>query len=117
MNSSSNVFYLPAHAPVPEPVEPPTRWSIFRARMARRWWRMRIMLSEIRGIVRGRDHYAVDLEFPGLAQPSEAAVESSGPSRGPARVIDFHAARARLRPSTALAAPALVAVEAAAPES
>src|SRR5262249_45179227 len=31
MNYSSNVFYLPAHAPAPEPIEPPTRWSIFRA--------------------------------------------------------------------------------------
>ena len=116
MNYSSNVFYLPAHAPVPEPIEPPTRWSILRARMARRWWRMRIMVSEIRGIVRGRDHYAVDLDFPSLAQPSAGPVESFAPSRGPARVIDFEAARARLRPGR-YAAASLVAAEAAVPEA
>jgi hypothetical protein len=98
MNRPTNVFYLPSSAPEPELIAPPTRWSILRARLVRRWWRFRIAVSEIRSVLRRPGRRSLDAEFPGLW---EAAAEVSARPRrsaGPARVIEFEAARLRLRP-------------------
>lgn len=94
-----NVFYLNATLPEPEPFDPPTRWSILRARAARRYWRLRIMLAEIGNAIRRPRRATLSEEFPGIAEAAAEVAERQPRQRGPARVIDFDAARRRLRPA------------------
>ena len=99
MNVISNVYYLPSTAADPEPIKPPTRWSILRARMTRRWWRLRIAVSEIRGVLRRPGRRTLEAEFPGLFEAAARIAERPASRREPARILDFDAARIRLRPA------------------
>ena len=97
MKSSSNVFYLPA-APVPEPIPTPSRWT----RLSRTWWRVRFALAGIRLALKPapKPLFAED-EALALLQ-GQAEMIDRRPRRGrPGRVIDFDAARARLRTAAA----------------
>ncbi len=92
--SSSNVVYLPA-ATLPEPIPMPSRW----ARLSRTWWRVRFALAGIRLAFRPAPTplFAED-ETLALLHGQAEIIERRPRQTRPARVIDFDAARARLRP-------------------
>ena len=88
-----NVYYLPARElETPEPIAPPSRWSILTARMHRAYWRLRLTASEVWRVVRrGATRPSLDdhLWFtPATPAPRRRAL-------GPARIIDLDAARRR----------------------
>jgi hypothetical protein len=56
------------------------------------------MLAEIGNAIRRPRRATLTEEFPGIAEAA-AQVAERQPRRGPARVIDFDAARRRLRPA------------------
>jgi len=95
LTSSSNVFYLPAVS-VPE-APPAPRW----ARLTRTWWRVRFAVAGIRLALKPAPIplFAED-ETLALLQ-GQAVLERRARSTRPAHVIDFDAARARLRPVAA----------------
>ncbi len=89
----SNVYYLPVASTAE--VLPVQEWPTFRTRMRNAWWRLRLALAEVRGILRR----------PRRLAPEDYASFAGGvdivrvPRRSrPARVIDFESARRRLRP-------------------
>ncbi len=97
--SSTNVYYLPAPAAetVTAPAEEPVR-LVRRLRNA--WWRLRLAVTEIRAILRQpRPRYTLDDYAAILELEDEGRVRARARRGGrPAQVIDFEAARARLRP-------------------
>ncbi len=89
-----NVYYLPTRPPTaPEPII--SEWPNLPTRLRNAWWRVRLAMVEIRGILRPRPRYVAGaLEYePILDEPP--FVPARRPSR-PASVIDFEAARRRL---------------------
>lgn len=92
---SSNVYYLPAPEPVAPPMPAPSRWS----RAGRTWWRLRFALAGIRLALRPAPAplFAEDETLAMLDGRAEM-IERRPRQTRPARVIDFDAARARLRP-------------------
>ena len=88
-----NVYYLPSRQENDSPELPLTasRWSVLRARTHRAWWRLRLTLTEVVSVIRRG----------GARNPLEnhiwfAADDAPAPRRrtaGPARVLDFEAAR------------------------
>jgi hypothetical protein len=96
LTSSSNVFYLPAVS-VPE-APPAPRW----ARLTRTWWRVRFAVAGIRLALKPAPMplFAED-EALALLQGQAEVLERRPRSTRPAHVIDFDAARARLRPVAA----------------
>jgi len=95
---SSNVYYLPAPAPVAESTPAPSHL----ANLSRTWWRLRFALAGLRLALRPAPTplFAEDETFARLEGRAEI-VERSPRQTRPARVIDFDAARARLRPVVA----------------
>jgi hypothetical protein len=92
LTTGSNVYYLPAPAPIRNaPAAPP---SLFR-RLTKAWWRLRLVTAEIWVILRG-PRAAVRPDDYGLL-PDQEIVVTRLPAR-PAQVIDFEAAKLRLRP-------------------
>jgi hypothetical protein len=91
----SNVYYLPAPEPVAEPIPAPSRWS----RVGRTWWRVRFALAGIRLALRSAPAplFTEDETLAMLDGRAEMIDRRPRQTR-PARVIDFDAARARLRP-------------------
>ena len=92
---SSNVYYLPAPVAAAEPTPVRSRW----ARMGRTWWRLRFALAGIRLALRPAPTplFAEDDTFAALQGGAELIERRPRPT-GPARVLDFDTARARLRP-------------------
>ena len=93
----SNVYYLPiaATALAGEPVIMP-RW---RAMMADVLWRVRFIAAEIRHIASVPTPVMAGREAAFLARTAELVAASPRRSPAtPARIIDFAAARLRLRP-------------------
>jgi len=97
--TSSNVYYLPALTTTSGPTAPPTPW--LRAHARRAWWRVRFAVAGIRLALRPSRTplFADDDALPMLDGRAEL-VERARRAR-PARVIDFGAARDRLRPAAA----------------
>jgi hypothetical protein len=97
--TDSNVYYLPA--PTPAEVRAPEPMRLLR-RMRNAWWRLRLAFAEIRTILRQPqqrltlDDYAALLDL----EEDERARRRRGRPGRPARVIDFEAARLRLRPAS-----------------
>ncbi len=97
--STSNVYYLPI-PPADEPVvERRHPLAALRGHLGRAWWRVRLTLAELRGAFRRAGRRARASERPFL----DGDVEVCAPRRPAlphpaARVIDFSAARLRLRP-------------------
>jgi hypothetical protein len=88
----SNVYYLPVTPTVEAVAEP--EWPTLATRLRNAWWRLRLALAEVRGILRrprrlGPEDYAVFADMEVVRVPRRTR---------PARVIDFESARRRLRP-------------------
>jgi hypothetical protein len=94
---SSNVYYLPT-ASVAEPAPAPSRWARFNGM----WWRLRFAIAGIRLALKPTPTllFAEDETLALLQGHAELVEQHTRPTR-PARIIDFDAARARLRPVTA----------------
>lgn len=88
-----NVYYLPTRtSPAPETIAP--EWPSFPERLRNAWWRVRLAMVEVRGLLRARPR----CDLGGAAyEPlfDEEPIPARRPTR-PARVIDFEAARRRL---------------------
>lgn len=95
--SASNVYYLPA-ASVAEPAPAPSRW----ARFSGMWWRLRFAIAGIRLAIKPAPTplFTEDETLALLHGHTEFVERQTRPTR-PARIIDFDAARTRLRPVTA----------------
>jgi hypothetical protein len=92
----TNVYYL---APPVVAEEPPARRSrlSLRLRLLAFWWRLRLTARELTSVLRrfGRPQVEPDLEL--FEQRAELFLRATRPPVGPARIIDFAAARQRLR--------------------
>jgi hypothetical protein len=89
-----NVYYLPTRlAAAPEPLA--AEWPSFPVRLRNAWWRLRLAVVEVRGLLRARPQY--DLSAPYEPLFEDEPIPAPRPAR-PARVIDFEAASRRLRP-------------------
>jgi len=94
---SSNVYYLPA-VPMPEPTPRPSRW----VRLSGMWWRVRFAIAGIRLAFRpAPTPLFTEDETLALLQGQAEIVERRPRRTRPASVIDFDAARVRLRPVVA----------------
>jgi hypothetical protein len=96
----SNVYYLPA--PVePDPVEVATEpeWPSFSVRVRNAWWRLRLAVAEVRGILRRPRRRSFGDDVVLLDEAIDPTPRPRPRPAGPARVIDFDAARLRLRPA------------------
>jgi len=90
----SNVYYLPVPAATSsfDEIDPRPTW---RARMAHTVWRVRFIMAEIRHILSVPVPSVIpDTAY--LGQRGELAARLTRPDT-PARIIDFDAARLRLR--------------------
>ena len=88
-----NVYYLPTRTP-DEPELLDAEWPSFGVRLRNAWWRVRLAVVEVRGLLRGRPRY----DLGGVAyEPllDEEPLPALRPAR-PAKIIDFEAARRRL---------------------
>ena len=100
--TKAKLYYLPAAEPVQAP-PPVSRWTILRRRLLRGVWRARLTLSDIRlGTWRaGRrqgDDYAALLDSVLGDSPAELIDRRRRKPSRPATILDFEAARLRLRP-------------------
>jgi hypothetical protein len=96
----SNVYYLPAPA-VAEDFAPrlPERMRV-TARLRSAWWRLRLAFAEVRTILFRPPKPATD-SYAEFVIGDDEMTERPRARRGrPAMVIDFEAARLRLRPVT-----------------
>jgi hypothetical protein len=89
-----SVYYLPTRTPeIPEPLAP--EWPSLPIRLRNAWWRVRLAVVEVRGLLRGQPR----CDMGGVAyEPlfdDEEPLPAPRPAR-PARIIDFEAARRRL---------------------
>ena len=96
-NPVSNVYYLTPPAP---PVEGPTRRARRlppRLRLVTFWWRLRLTAQEIVRAARRFGRTPIDTDLTFLEQRADLVLRGARTSAGPARIIDFAAARTRLR--------------------
>lgn len=85
-----NVYYLSSRsstAATPSDLD----WPSLPIRLRNAWWRLRLALMEMRALLRSRPRYSADLH--------EFDVPAASVPARPARIIDFEAARRRLRPA------------------
>ena len=88
--TKAKLYCLPTAEPVPSP-PPVSRWTILRRRLLRGWWRARLSLD---------DDYAALLDSV-LGDSRAELIERRRPKPSrPATILDFQAARLRLRPQT-----------------
>jgi hypothetical protein len=91
---SSNVYYLPAAVSTAELTPGPSRWS----RLRRTWWRLRFAAAGIRLALKpAPTPLFIEDEAIAMLEGRAELVERRLRQTRPARVIDFDAARARLR--------------------
>ena len=100
--SKAKVYYLPAAEPV-EAAPPVSRWTVLHRRVLRGWWRTRLSLADIRvGLWRPRrrprgDDYTALLRSVVEDSPAELIERRRPKPSRPATILDFDAARLRLR--------------------
>ena len=94
---ASNVYYLAPTAPAPARAPRLSRSLVLRLRLLALWWRLRLTGAEMWDALRrfGRPDQATETAV--LEQRAEIILAATPRRLGPARVIDFDAARARLR--------------------
>jgi hypothetical protein len=96
--SASNVYYLPAPVAVDEPTPVPSRIG----RLGRIWWRLRFAVAGIRLALRPAPaSLFTEEDTLAMLEGHAELVERRPRQARPARVIDFDAARTRLRTATA----------------
>lgn len=84
-----NVYYLPTRTQN-EPVSTISEWPSLAVRLRNAWWRLRLAVIEMRGILRSQPRFTAYDFFSAAPLPPRPS--------GPARIIDFEQARQRLRP-------------------
>jgi hypothetical protein len=98
------VYYLPAAEPVDVPA-PPSRLARLRHRLLHGWWRVRLSLADVRFGGRGgrshEDDYSALLRSVIEESPAQLIDRRRPKPSRPATVLDFEAARLRLRPQPA----------------
>jgi hypothetical protein len=92
----TNVFYLAPPAPSVERARPLAPALRLRLGLLSFWYRLQLTAREMTGALRrfGRDEREAELF---LEQSADLALALRPARTGPARIIDFAAARARLR--------------------
>jgi hypothetical protein len=95
----ANVYFLPPAHSVPPPPRTASRRSRLGARFRSALWRVRFALGGVRMALRSPAAPLFAEDEPGYTLAGQRAelIERQPPA-SPARVIDFHSARARLRP-------------------
>jgi hypothetical protein len=91
-----NVYYLPTRTVAPPALVEP-EWPSLGERLRNAWWRFRLALAEIRGIIRRPRYRFTPADYASLLDEADRVVRRTRPSR-PARVIELAEARHRLRP-------------------
>lgn len=94
----SNVYRFPAPI-APEPPRRVSSWAKVSGRVRRTWWRLRITIAEIRWVLRRQRGSFDGIESTRFGERDLDTVASRPRFLGPARIIDFEAARLRLRPA------------------
>jgi hypothetical protein len=92
----TNVYYLAPPVTVEDRPVRRSRLSL-RLRLLALWWRLRLTSRELTSVLRrfGRPPVEPDLDL--FEQRAELILRSPRAPLGPARIIDFAAARQRLR--------------------
>jgi hypothetical protein len=96
----SNVYYLPPPAPVTERRPRPSRGLTppqLHQRLRDLWGRLRLTTAEILAALRRFGRSPVEFDAAFLEQRADLILALPRPPAGPARIIDFAAARSRLR--------------------
>jgi hypothetical protein len=95
----ANVYFLPAMAATPQPRPAASVWRRLRAGCRRELWRMRFAFAGFRMALRRprTPLFTEDETLTSLANRRAELIERR-PRLSPARIIDFHWARGRLRP-------------------
>jgi hypothetical protein len=91
----TNVYYLSPPATAEGPANPSHTFTR-RLRLLAFWWRLRLTTREVVATLR-RFGRPVDDDTAYLEQRAGLVLASTRPSVGPAQIIDFAAARQRLR--------------------
>ena len=100
--TKAKLYYLPAAEPVQAP-PPVSRWTILRRRLHRGFWRARLSLGDIR-LGSWKEHRRRDDDYTALLdsvlgdRPAELIDRRRRKPSRPATILDFEAARLRLRP-------------------
>jgi hypothetical protein len=98
---ATNVYYLTPPVTIVEPPARPSRartLRLLRLRLLTGWWRLRLTLREIVSALRRFGRAPLDIDATFLEQRAELVVTPPRRPVGPARILDFAAARQRLRP-------------------
>jgi hypothetical protein len=95
----SNVYYMTAPVKAAEPLGGPEGWALLTLRARRAWARVRVTVIEIRAAVLrpGRGLFADEGNL-FLDRSAELVERHRARPLKPAQVLDFTAARVRLRP-------------------
>ncbi|MGH7308549.1 MAG: hypothetical protein ACREK6_07630 [Candidatus Rokuibacteriota bacterium] len=89
-----SVYYLPKRS-LTDPVPSTSEWPSLPERLRNAWWRLRLAIVEMRGILRSQPrHCGATTQYDLFSDELPPA----RPSR-PARILDFVEARQRLRPA------------------
>ena len=98
-NRTSNVYYMNAPVKAAEPLRGPQGYALLALRARRAWARVRVTLIEIRAAILrpGRGLFG-DEGSPFLDRSAEMVERHRPRPLKPAQVLDFTAARLRLRP-------------------
>jgi len=94
---STNVVYLPPSTPATERASRLSYGLRLRLRLLAFWCRLRVTAGEIADTLRRFGRAGPDAERAFLDQRADLVLAVAPPARRPARVIDFAAARVRLR--------------------
>jgi hypothetical protein len=97
----ANVYFLPALGAAPEAAPSAPAWRRLRARIREELWRVRFAVAGFRLAMRRPRGPVFDADEPAPFGARRAQLIDRRPRLSPARVIDFHSARERLRPLTA----------------
>ena len=100
IRTESNVYYMNAPVKAAEPMRGPDGWALFTLRARRAWARVRVTFIEIRAAILRPGHTLfADESRLFLARSAELMERHRPRPLKPAQVLDFTAARVRLRPA------------------
>jgi hypothetical protein len=97
MARPSNIYYLAPSAPAPARTPRLSRSLVLRLRVLSLWWRTRLTAAELWQVLCRFGRPPVRAEDAVLDQRAELILAAVPRPLGPARIIDFEAARVRLR--------------------